>query len=94
MNRDACIHFEPVGLCEKCNAHEVVAGLIDGVIITNDRRELIAALKSGRKVEWQAREKMRLMSDCGVGAGWDALADAPTLFWVGVNGEPLREPPR
>lgn len=90
MNRDVCEHFEPVELCEECGVREIVAGMIDGHLLTNNSTKLREAVEYGRRVEWQDRAKMQFMASCDVGEKWRDLANGPTLFRLTRKGVPLQ----
>jgi len=58
---------------------EIVAARI-GDIITIDRAAIAIALQEKRPAQWLSRDDMALMAACDLGAKWDELAKAPTLF--------------
>lgn len=68
---------------------QIVAGLIDGNMLTTDAQMLRAACESGRNVRWHSRREMQLMASCDLGSKWNRLADAPTLFCLDCEGRPM-----
>lgn len=69
--------------------NEIVAGLIDGHILTNSVHKLRLAAEAHRRIEWQTRQKMQFMADCDLGERWDALASGKTLFCLTDEGAPI-----
>jgi hypothetical protein len=74
-------------------SRQIVAAKI-GSRITSDPLEMLAAMTHGQDVQFLNRAHLRFMAAAGLGAHWQALAHAPTLFVLDEESVPQPPPER
>ena len=65
---------------------DIVAVMINGTTITNDRKKILAALELELPVGGIPREIFEFMAKLDLGPKWEALAKAETLFYLDDDG--------
>lgn len=67
---------------------KITAALIDGHIMTNSPKAIIAALKADRITDWIDQRRLQLMGSFDLGPQWKAAAKWPVLFQLDDDGKP------
>jgi len=70
---------------------EIVGAMI-GTVITNNPRDIAAAVEAGTVTEFLDRQRMRLMAACDLGPNWTRMSEGPTFFCIDDNGN-IQPPP-
>ena len=65
---------------------EIVGARI-GNTITNDAKQICAAIEAGLVREYLDRQSMQLMAAMDLGEHWKRMAEGPTLFVVPPENE-------
>ena len=68
---------------------EIVGAKIGNIII-NKPQTIIDAISAKKLIEYLDRDCMRFMADLDLGKNWELMANGPTLFCLGDDGEPFR----
>ena len=67
---------------------EIVGAIINGKIITNNPKHIIAALEMKLLTRWLFRGELEFMAVLDLGPQWDRLAKGQTLFLMDKQGKP------
>lgn len=65
-----------------------IVGASIGTTITNNRETIWDAYERGTITEWIDRQRMQFMAAMDLGRTWELMANGPTLFCLGHDGNP------
>lgn len=68
-------------------AQEIIGAKI-GTVITTDRKAIMYALENNQVRDLIDRRRVEMMVAADMGANWERLSNAPTLFYM-LDGKPL-----